>query len=246
MLAWENSGFSLDATVRVIAYDRAGVERLMRYCALLATSGLENLCPSSLRICEVGKWPGPAARHPDGSVVPRVDGSPTATASRCPLPLALSMPYLRGLVTAKRVDPSLNMASWSDRSRHRRQALAEPRSLGSPPPHPRIWSAAVLRPRAGCLAPIHPPRDVGQRSPLPPPSSSRGVRDSPPAQALSAVPSEHTRAVRPRRAEVIRHPPACGPVADRGPGSPRPRLDRGTDPAGPGARSTSGSPRRRS
>jgi len=28
MLAWENSGFSLDATVRVIAYDRAGVERL--------------------------------------------------------------------------------------------------------------------------------------------------------------------------------------------------------------------------
>jgi hypothetical protein len=33
MLAWENSGFSLDAAVRVGAHDRAGLERLFRYCA---------------------------------------------------------------------------------------------------------------------------------------------------------------------------------------------------------------------
>jgi hypothetical protein len=33
MLAWENSGFSLDAAVRVDAHDRAGLERLLRYCA---------------------------------------------------------------------------------------------------------------------------------------------------------------------------------------------------------------------
>jgi hypothetical protein len=33
MLAWENSGFSLDATVCVGAHDRAGRERLLRYCA---------------------------------------------------------------------------------------------------------------------------------------------------------------------------------------------------------------------
>jgi len=33
MLAWENSGFSLDAAVRVAAHDRAGLERLLRYCA---------------------------------------------------------------------------------------------------------------------------------------------------------------------------------------------------------------------
>jgi len=33
MLAWEYSGFSLDAAVRVGASDRAGVERLLRYCA---------------------------------------------------------------------------------------------------------------------------------------------------------------------------------------------------------------------
>jgi hypothetical protein len=33
MLAWENSGFSLDAAVRVSAQDRAGLERLLRYCA---------------------------------------------------------------------------------------------------------------------------------------------------------------------------------------------------------------------
>ena len=33
MLAWENSGFSLEAAVRVAAHDRAGLERLLRYCA---------------------------------------------------------------------------------------------------------------------------------------------------------------------------------------------------------------------
>jgi hypothetical protein len=33
MLAWENSGFSMDAAVRVGAHDRAGLERLLRYCA---------------------------------------------------------------------------------------------------------------------------------------------------------------------------------------------------------------------
>jgi hypothetical protein len=33
MLAWESSGFSLDAAVRVGAQDRAGLERLLRYCA---------------------------------------------------------------------------------------------------------------------------------------------------------------------------------------------------------------------
>ncbi len=33
MLAWENSGFSLDAAVRVGAHDLAGLERLLRYCA---------------------------------------------------------------------------------------------------------------------------------------------------------------------------------------------------------------------
>jgi len=31
--ARENSGFSLDAAVRVGAHDRAGLERLLRYCA---------------------------------------------------------------------------------------------------------------------------------------------------------------------------------------------------------------------
>ena len=29
----ENSGFSLDASVRIAAWDRAGLERLLRYCA---------------------------------------------------------------------------------------------------------------------------------------------------------------------------------------------------------------------
>jgi len=33
MLSWNNSGFSLDAEVRIAARDRAGLERLLRYCA---------------------------------------------------------------------------------------------------------------------------------------------------------------------------------------------------------------------
>ena len=33
MLAWDNSGFSLDASARIAGPDRAGLERLLRYCA---------------------------------------------------------------------------------------------------------------------------------------------------------------------------------------------------------------------
>ena len=33
MLEWENSGFSLNANVRIEAHDREGLERLIRYCA---------------------------------------------------------------------------------------------------------------------------------------------------------------------------------------------------------------------
>lgn len=33
MLQWENGGFSLNASVRIHAYDREGLERLIRYCA---------------------------------------------------------------------------------------------------------------------------------------------------------------------------------------------------------------------
>ena len=33
MLAWEHGGFSLDASVCIAGPDRAGLERLLRYCA---------------------------------------------------------------------------------------------------------------------------------------------------------------------------------------------------------------------
>ena len=33
MLEWENSGFSLNANLRIEAHDREGLERLIRYCA---------------------------------------------------------------------------------------------------------------------------------------------------------------------------------------------------------------------
>ena len=45
MLAWENSGFSLDAAVRVGAHDRAGLEWLLRYCPrLLHVRFVEHCC----------------------------------------------------------------------------------------------------------------------------------------------------------------------------------------------------------
>lgn len=33
MLSYENSGFSLDASVKIYSCDRSGLERLVRYCA---------------------------------------------------------------------------------------------------------------------------------------------------------------------------------------------------------------------
>ena len=47
MLVWENSGFSLDAAVRVAANDRAGLERLRRPCVrLLYVRFIEYCCRS--------------------------------------------------------------------------------------------------------------------------------------------------------------------------------------------------------
>ena len=44
MLGWEHGGFSLDASVRIEAQDRAGLERLLRYCArpIFASCRLEK------------------------------------------------------------------------------------------------------------------------------------------------------------------------------------------------------------
>ena len=39
MLGWDHGGFSLDANVRIEAQDRAGLERLIRYCARPIFSG---------------------------------------------------------------------------------------------------------------------------------------------------------------------------------------------------------------
>ena len=45
MLSWNYSGFSLDAGVRIEAQDKAGLERLIRYCArpIFASSRLEKV-----------------------------------------------------------------------------------------------------------------------------------------------------------------------------------------------------------
>ncbi|MFQ5680401.1 MAG: transposase, partial [Gemmatimonadota bacterium] len=56
MLAWEHAGgFSLDASIRIEAHDRAGLERLLRYCAR-PPFALERL-----------EWQGSAAALPEAS-----------------------------------------------------------------------------------------------------------------------------------------------------------------------------------
>jgi hypothetical protein len=54
MLAWENSGFSLDAAVRVGARDRGGLERWLRPCVrLLHVRFVDHCCGSQPK----SRWP---------------------------------------------------------------------------------------------------------------------------------------------------------------------------------------------
>jgi hypothetical protein len=75
MLTWENSGFSLDAAVRVGAHDRAGLERLLRYCAR-PPFALERLRRSRPRAARP-----PGTRHPSRCRTGISSNSPTRTSS---------------------------------------------------------------------------------------------------------------------------------------------------------------------
>ena len=65
MLAYQHSGFSVDAGVCIQAHERAGLERLLRYCArppfslerLRKAPGLVLLaCPLSSEMLGRGRW----------------------------------------------------------------------------------------------------------------------------------------------------------------------------------------------
>ena len=63
MLAWNNGGgFSLDGSVRIEANDRAGLERLIRYCARPPFSGERLRLEESGTILYLPKKPGPYGR----------------------------------------------------------------------------------------------------------------------------------------------------------------------------------------
>lgn len=67
MLSWEHGGgFSLDATVRVEAHDRKGLERLLRYCArpLFASERLRWEEAGERLIYLPPQTPAQWARHP--------------------------------------------------------------------------------------------------------------------------------------------------------------------------------------
>ncbi len=62
MLAYKHCGFSVDTRVRIEAHDRAGLERLLRYCARPPSlAGLLGL--ASRAACRAK----PAAAYPDGA-----------------------------------------------------------------------------------------------------------------------------------------------------------------------------------
>ena len=71
-------------------------------------SGQRSVVVAHRRRLAVRKWPGPAARGPEGSVLPRWMGALSTTAGRCPLPTVLSMPSSRRSVTATRPLRSVN------------------------------------------------------------------------------------------------------------------------------------------
>ena len=51
MRGWDaGGGFSVDASIRVEAHDRAGLERLLRYCAR------PKPCPMGVRSCTSLRW----------------------------------------------------------------------------------------------------------------------------------------------------------------------------------------------
>lgn len=60
MAAWEHGGFSVDASVRIEANDRAGLERLLRYCArrAFALERLREIDPEHLVHERVKPGPG--------------------------------------------------------------------------------------------------------------------------------------------------------------------------------------------
>ncbi len=86
MLTWENSGFSLDASVRVAAQDRAGLERLLRSCAR-PPFALERPSRSPARTAA----PTGASSPSSPVSLPSSGFSPTA-ASRHARPAPISLP----------------------------------------------------------------------------------------------------------------------------------------------------------
>jgi len=70
--ASDNSGFSLDASARIGAHDRAGLERLLRYCARppLTLQRLEQLDAQRVNLSLAqtpARWPHGAVSYPAGA-----------------------------------------------------------------------------------------------------------------------------------------------------------------------------------
>jgi hypothetical protein len=140
MLGWEHGGFSLDAAVRIAGDDRAGLERLLRYCAR-PSFALERLTQVNAEqvIYRLPK-PQPDGRTalsltPEGTARPARRVDPAAASSSPPLPRgagASCAAARRGHGVRARRDRDRRASSRDHPSRIRTGHAQRPVPLGHP------------------------------------------------------------------------------------------------------------------
>lgn len=189
ILAWEHSGFYLDAAVRVDAHDRAGLERLLRYCARppFALERLELLDAERV----VYRLPKPQR---DGTTAP----------SLTPLEL---IDHLAALIPPPRRHRHRYHGVLAPNSPLRAAAvvlgrdLTDDPSASAEPPHPRPPRPRTLAPRRAisgcccwpdCSSPCRWPAPTAGRTCASSPSSPRPSQRSA-SLPISASPPSHRR-----------------------------------------------------
>jgi hypothetical protein len=160
---WEHGGgFSVDGSVRIEAADRAGRERLLRYCARppFALDRLRELDPAHLVYAPPDSGPRrqcPAVPDPTRAArPPRRAGAPTRLHRHRYFGVLAPNAPLRTAVTA--LAPEATIAPPAPNP----EPAAEPAHRRAAPHRPRPGPAAVgpARCRGGCL---RPPRPAGTR-----------------------------------------------------------------------------------
>ncbi len=138
MLAWDNGGFSLDASVRIAGHNRAGLEPLLRYCArprfAVRFAGDSRQC--------VGNYQGQllAGQRPStGRLAPGVREGAVTDPKRT-LALCTGTAAIRRIAATARIVALLTEAAPVRRIINHIGKPAEPPRI-SPAPGPPAWDA---------------------------------------------------------------------------------------------------------